>query len=90
MMDTKGQKYNCIIGMIDGSAQKVIREANCGLCVDAGDVDGLAEAMEAFSREPERFADCGRNGRAYFLRHFCKKNVVDKIEKVLTDLVNQQ
>ena len=79
-----------IIGMIDGSAQKVIREANCGLCVDAGDVDGLAEAMEAFSREPERYADFGQNGREYFMKHFCKKDVVEKIEKVLTDLVNQQ
>ena len=52
-----------IIGMIDGSAQEVIAEAKCGLCVNAGDVDGFARVMKNFIENKEEYRDFGLNGR---------------------------
>lgn len=68
-----------IIGMIDGSASQVIKESGCGICVPAGDIAGLAAAMRSFVLNRERYADCGQNGRDYFIRHFRKKVFMEKL-----------
>lgn len=69
-----------IIGMIDGSAKDVIEESGCGLCVAAGDVNGLADAMRQFIEQPDKFRDCGQNGREYFVRNFRKEIFMQTLE----------
>jgi len=34
-----------IVGVIDGDASKIIRNASCGYCVNSGDSVGLANIM---------------------------------------------
>ena len=76
-----------IIGMIDGSANDVINDSQCGICVDAGDVDGLAKAMRSFVLENDRYKDCGDNGRKYFINNFSKEKIMKKLESELERLV---
>lgn len=76
-----------IIGMIDGSAKDVIEESKCGICVSAGDVSGLANAMKSFITENEKYSNCGQNGRQYFIDHFSKKKFMEKLEKEFERLV---
>ena len=76
-----------IIGMIDGSARDVIDESKCGICVSAGDVSGLADAMKSFITEKDRYSDCGQNGRRYFIENFRKMSFMEKFEKEIERLV---
>lgn len=76
-----------IIGMIDGSAKDVIDESKCGICVSAGDVSGLANAMKSFIIENEKYSNCGQNGRQYFIDHFSKKKFMERLEKEFERLV---
>ncbi len=69
-----------IVGMIDGSAQEVIEESECGICVAANDIVGMANAMRDFIRNPQKYADCGKNGRKYFKSNFNKRKLLDDIE----------
>ena len=75
-----------VIGAIDGPARDVIESSRCGLCAGAGDSRGLAEKMAGFMREPERYRDCGENGRAYFIKHFSREQYLEKTKKILRDL----
>lgn len=59
-----------IIGMINGSCQNVIREAKCGLCVDAGDVDGFKDAVIKFAHERDTYKELGLNARNYFVKNY--------------------
>ena len=75
-----------IIGMIDGSAQEIIHESGCGVCVPAGDAAGLANAMRDFVMNKEAYKNCGIHGRAYFMQHFRKdaffKSLYTTLDKV--------
>ena len=78
-----------IIGMIDGSAKDAIEESNCGICVAAGDIDGLATAMRSFIEEREKYARCGENGRTYFREHFSKNIFMKNLENTFDELMGR-
>ncbi len=90
-LPTKVQGYMAagkpILGMIDGSAKDVIDESERGICVHAGDVDGLADAMKQFITNKQKFINCGQNARRYFVENFsidkCIKKLEYEIEKVV-------
>ena len=86
-MPAKTQGYMAagkpIIGMIDGSARQVIEESGCGVCARAGDANGLADAMLDFIMYPEKYKDCGENGRRYFRENFRMSTFMDRLEKEL-------
>lgn len=69
-----------IIGMIDGSAKDVIDESGCGICVKAGDVNALADAMKDFIEHKEKYKDCGGKAREYFKANFRKSIFMEKLE----------
>jgi colanic acid biosynthesis glycosyl transferase WcaI len=69
-------------------AAGIIREANCGLLIDPGDLAQLADAVLFLRRSPDmwrRFAD---NGRRYALVHFSRTSALDGYENVLGKAVN--
>lgn len=78
-----------IIGMIDGSAQEIIKEAKCGICVSAGDINGLSETFCNFAENIEKYVALGENGRKYFKKNFSKKifmqRLENKIDKMFED-----
>lgn len=75
-----------VIGAINGAAQDVIKEANCGLCVAASDDIALAEAMREFIINRKCYLNCGSNGREYFKKHFTKEIFMDNLEKKLKEM----
>lgn len=92
-LPTKVQGYMAagkpIIGMIDGSAQHVIRESGCGICVKAGDVDGLAAGMQDFIENRDKYRDCGDKAREYFKKNFRKDIFMNKLEEEFERLVKR-
>ena len=61
-----------IIASMDGEGQRLINEyAKCGVCVDSGDTEGLADAIETLITMPNKDrAQMGVNGREYYFKHF--------------------
>lgn len=70
-----------IIGMIDGAANDVINESGCGICVQAGDVEGLSQAMKTFIMAKEKYNDCGQKARNYFVENFSKTKFMKSLEE---------
>lgn len=73
-----------IIGAIDGAGAQVIEEAQCGLCVKAGDSDALARAIEGFIEHRAKYSDCGENARRYYAEHFTKRRVLKQFLDILS------
>ena len=75
--------------MIDGSAQDVIRESGCGICVKAGDVDALADGMRDFIENRDKYKNCGYKAREYFKENFKKEIFMNKLEEAFERLVKR-
>lgn len=65
-----------IIGAIDGAGREVIDEAQCGICVKAGDAASLSGAMEEFIRHRDKYFVFGENARRYYKEHFTTKEAL--------------
>lgn len=79
-----------IFGAINGAANEVIREAQCGSCVKAGDYQGLARLMEFYIGHPSDYKDCGKNAKEYFLTHFTLENYMNGLEVELQTAIDKK
>lgn len=75
-----------IFGAINGAANEVITESDCGKCVDAGDAEGLAIIMSHFISHREDYAHCGEKGRRYFKDNFTLDKFMHTLETELFNL----
>ena len=75
-----------ILAALSGETKRVIDDAKCGFCCDIEDADGLAQIAAQFAEvsDTDRF---GSNAKVYYERHFTKKLFFDKLESLLTELV---
>lgn len=78
-----------ILGMISGSAQEVIREAECGLCVDSGDVEGFAGILREFITNHDKYRQCGTNGKEFFIRNFKKDIFIDQLKNKIKEMESE-
>ena len=73
-----------VIGSLDGEGSRIIRDADCGLCSGAEDVDGLARNVLEFRRisvlDRERL---GGNALAYYRKEFERNKLLVRLEEVL-------
>lgn len=76
-----------ILGAINGAANEVIKEAECGCCVKAGDYKGLANLMEDYISNPHNYNFCGNNARKYFVKNFTLGEYMNGLEIELCKLV---
>lgn len=69
-----------ILAMIDGEAQRVIRESGGGMACDAGDHKALARLARSLLSMPESARNAmGAAGREYYFRHFSKEVLFDQL-----------
>lgn len=74
-----------ILGSIGGEAEDIIHEAQCGLCARSDDPEAFAKVVLAFIAD-ERRAQMGANAKRYYLEHFSKQGIMDKLERTLESL----
>lgn len=79
-----------IMGAINGAANEVIKEAQCGACVMAGDYKGLALLMASYIENPDKYKECGENARSYFKQHFTFEHYMNGLERELQTLCNRK
>lgn len=73
-----------ILAMLDGEGQEVVLSANCGWCVSADDVTGLAETVLRLSTtSSEVLKNKGKNGYNYYNAHFQKSLCLDALDEEL-------
>lgn len=79
-----------IIASIDGGAQEIINEVQCGIAVPADDDEAFAEALTDFIENPEKYSECGKNAEKYFDENFERSVVIDRIEGYLKTLAGEE
>ena len=73
-----------ILASAIGETERVIREADCGLCSPIGDEDALiANILEMKATSGARLYDMGQHAAAYNAEHFSKKTLMDQMETYL-------
>jgi glycosyltransferase involved in cell wall biosynthesis len=71
------------VGARDGELARLIRENDCGIAVESGDADGLADAIRALASHREKARAMGLRGRALYERRFAPAIAFAAWEKVL-------
>ena len=66
----------------EGDAPKIIKEAQCGYCLEAGDVEGLSRAIIDLYKNPVLRRKFGENGRRYAEKNFSLDICSQKYELV--------
>lgn len=75
-----------IIGSIDGETAEVIKEAKCGFCGKAGDVDKLVENIRRFMNSNDK-EQMGMNARDFYEEFFARDKFMDKLEEELLHIL---
>ena len=65
----------------------LIKEANCGITVEAENPEAIAEGiLKLYNMSPEERKRLGENGRKYVLEHHTYEKIADKFEEVFRRL----
>ncbi|MEP0848550.1 MAG: glycosyltransferase [Phycisphaerae bacterium] len=72
-----------------GGTPEVVRDGECGLIVEPGDVAALAQAVRALLDDPPRRAALGLRARQRVAAEFTVQRMVQRIERVYTELLTR-
>lgn len=67
----------------ESDARRIIAEAECGLFVDAGDGEALANEILTLYSDRELAEQMGQRGRIYVEAHFSRQVCIDRMEAIL-------
>ena len=70
-----------IVAAAKGETERVIRDAECGVCSPLGDENALADQIVAL-KTGGQLADMSQNARRYFLSHFEKQKLMDEMDRI--------
>ena len=73
-----------IIAVLNGEGGEVVKDAECGWYLPAGDADGLAKlAIELSHMDRTVLLEKGANGRSYYDEHFAKDKCLRKLDEIM-------
>lgn len=75
---------------LGGEMEKTIKEADCGVCVSAGDSQALAETIMKLKAEPETIEKMGKNARKYAEEQVAKEQAVQKYIEIIEETVQSR
>ena len=74
-----------IVAVLNGEGAEVIREADCGWTIPAGDAEGFAKlAIELAQKEKIELAAKGENAATYYNEHFVKEKCLKKLDELMS------
>ena len=74
-----------VLASAGGETERVIREAGCGMVSPTGDARALARNLLEMKASPARLEQMGARGRAYFERHFARKERMDQMDRWIAE-----
>ena len=73
-----------IVACLNGEGGEVVRQAQCGWCVKAGDAEALAKLVIELSEMDKRsLKEKGANGRKYYDAYFDKDKCLSKLDEIM-------
>ena len=79
-----------IIGALNGAGHQVIEESKCGYCAEAGDYEGLADALTRFINDKSMNRKFGENAKSYFMENFTQDKHFELLEQVLANMISSR
>lgn len=70
-----------ILAVAGGETERIVKEAECGWCLEKKEPDKLAEIIEECMKNQDK-ADMGRQAKAYCESEFNKNSLLDKLENM--------
>ncbi len=70
-----------IIASASGETERVINEANCGICCEIGNAEAIVNGIKLMINTDTNVL--GKNARHYFEENFDKKKLMDEMDKYL-------
>ncbi len=75
-----------ILAMINGDGAELIRKANCGIAVNAGNFEELTNAISTMSKmSTEVLIRLGMNGKEFYNHNFTKRQRLIQLENLLCE-----
>ncbi len=72
-----------VIAAAEGETERVIHEADCGICTPTGDVETLAEGInKLLMRSSDELKQMEANSRKYCEEHFDKTMLMNEMDEV--------
>lgn len=68
-----------VIAAARGETERIIKEAECGVCCKIGDAEGVVKAIGKMMKAD--LEKMGNNSRKYALAHFGKEKLMDEMDK---------
>lgn len=73
-----------IIAVLNGEGAEVIKDAECGWSLPAGDAEGFAKlAIELSQRDEAEFDEKGKNAAKYYSEHFVKEKCLNELDRLM-------
>ncbi len=73
-----------IIAVLNGEGGEIIKEADCGWNIKAGDADALAQLVVSLSMTSRAgLCNKGHNGKIYYDRFFDKEKCLTRLQKIM-------
>lgn len=73
-----------ILAMINGDGADLVKESDCGLCVNAGDSNELSKAIYKMSTMSNSdLSIYGENGKSFYVKNFTKEQRLFQLENLL-------
>ena len=79
-----------VVLIADGEAAEVVREANSGIVVEPGNIEGIADALRRLREEPHLGARMGENGRNQALLRFDRDRIAEVFLRYLEEEGSRQ
>ena len=74
-----------IIAVLNGEGAEVIREANCGWSLPAGDAEGFAKLAVELSQMDKAFLEeKGKNALKYYNGHYIKEDCLKRLDEIMS------
>ena len=74
-----------IIAVLNGEGAEVIREAQCGWSLSAGDAEGFAKlAIELSQMDKTVLEEKGKNALKYYNRHYIKEDCLKRLDEIMS------
>jgi glycosyltransferase involved in cell wall biosynthesis len=75
-----------VVLAIDGVIREVVEKAGCGIFVEPGDPDALADGIGELSENPGQSRAMGLAGRHYVEQHFSRAILADKLAHIIEEM----
>lgn len=73
-----------IVAVLNGEGAEVIKEADCGWALPAGDAEGFAKlAIELSQKDKNELSAKGENAAKYYNEHFVKEKCLRKLDSLM-------